>query len=109
MCGTGGAEIISKASIWKAIRDFCRECLGESKDDSICRNMGVHGECELYVYRGSPKRQGPDGQMLPEFRKPVVRRRVKSHCRLICLNEHYEIRTMCVSIDCPLRKIAVKE
>jgi len=101
--------MIPKSQIYLAIRMFCKDCHGDSPNDNICKSMECFNECELYAYRGKVKKQGPDGIMLDVFRKTEVRRRIKQHCRRICLNGHHSIREMCVSFDCQLRRIAVTE
>jgi hypothetical protein len=101
--------MIPKSEIYRAVRTFCKDCHGDSPNDNICKNMECFRECELFPYRKKAPRQGSDGIMLGVFRKSEIRRRIKSHCRRICLNGHHSIREMCVSFECQLRCIAVTE
>jgi hypothetical protein len=93
----------SKKAIWKALREYCKDCHGESSDDSICQDMAVHGECELYVYKRRHKRQDANGMMLPIYKKPEVMRRIRGNCERICLNGYST--KMCASPKCALYPI----
>jgi hypothetical protein len=93
----------SKKVIWKALREYCKDCHGESVDDSVCQDMAVHGECELYVYKRRRRRQDANGMMLPIYKKPEVMRRIRGNCERICLNGYST--KMCSSPKCALYPI----
>jgi len=91
--------MIPKNQHWEAIDMKCKDCRGDSKDDSVCRDVAGHGECPILVYRRQKRRRGPDGKMLPIYSKKEVRRREKRFC-VICMNGNPI--SHCRDYTCPL-------
>jgi len=97
--------MIPKSYHWKAIKMICRDCRGDSRDDSVCRDIAGWGPCPLFPYCGKAKRRGPDGKMLPIYSIKEMRRRWRRHC-VFCMNGNPI--SHCQDHNCPAFPIVIE-
>ncbi len=97
--------MMCKSDYWKAIKNKCRDCRGDSRGDSVCQDMAGWGPCPLLPYRGNPKRRGPDGKMLPIYGIREIRRHLRQHCTF-CMNRNPIY--LCQDYTCPLNAIVIE-
>ncbi len=75
-----------KATLWRAIREKCLACVGTIGEIRECDCVS----CRLWPIRMGPRKstakKGPDGKMLPMFRKRALLRAIKRECVSCCGN-----------------------
>ena len=100
--GESKRRTVSKATLWRAFRAKCLECIGSAPLVKECDGELLDDErCNLWPYRFglATKVQNEQGKMRPEFRKGSMLKAIKRECTY-CLGENKP--EICTSPNCQL-------